>query len=157
MASLQDGLNIALISDAGTPALSDPGFKLIRQVVAAGYPLDVLPGASSILVGLVGSALPTDKFFYGGFLPRTSSKRQSLFQELSQLAASLVFLESPHRLAASLTDAAAVLADRPAVVARELTKLHQQYDHGQLPELMTKYQKQTVKGEIVLIIGGLTR
>lgn len=154
VAELHQGANIALISDAGTPGLSDPGFKLIRQVAAEGINVDVLPGASSIIVGLVGSALPTDKFFFGGFLPRTTAKRQAIFTSYSTLPASLIFFESPHRIASALADAYSALGDRPAVVARELTKMHQQYDRGSLSELVNKYANKTTKGEIVLIISG---
>jgi 16S rRNA (cytidine1402-2'-O)-methyltransferase len=152
---LAEGQNIALISDAGTPALSDPGFKLVREVMAQQLPIDVLPGASAILVALVGSGLPTDRFYFGGFLPRTSIKRQKAFAELSMLSATLIFFESPHRVAATLADALAALGDRPAVVARELTKLHQQFDAGSLSTLSKKYTQ--TKGEIVLVIGGLTK
>lgn len=156
IARLQEGQNVALVADAGMPALSDPGFKLVRQAVASNCPIDVLPGASSILVGLVGSALPTDKFYFGGFLPRTSNKRKAVFASLAHLPATLIFFESPHRLSASLADAYDVLADRPAAVARELTKLHQQYNYGHLQDMSQAYKGKSIKGEIVLLIGGLT-
>lgn len=152
---LRLGANIALVSDAGTPGVSDPGFKLIRQVAAEGMTVDVLPGASSVIVGLVGSALPTDKFFFGGFLPRTSSKRQATLTAYIQLPASLVFFESPHRVASALGDAHQVFGDRQAVVARELSKIHQEYDRGMLSDLSLKYAKKPTKGEIVLIIAGV--
>lgn len=154
---LTEGQSVALISDAGMPSLSDPGFKLIRQAIAEGLPVDVLPGASAITVAIVGAGLPTDKFYFGGFLPRTKGKRQQLFQSLVDIPASLIFFESPHRIASALVDASEVLGNRPVVVARELTKLHQQYDRGSLTQLSQNYAKKTAKGEIVLIIGGTQR
>jgi 16S rRNA (cytidine1402-2'-O)-methyltransferase len=153
---LTEGQNIALVSDAGTPALSDPGFKLIRAAVAQHIPVDVLPGASAIIVGLVGSGLPTDKFYYGGFLPRTSSKRQTFFREIEQLVATIVVFESPHRVGSALADAETILGNRPVVIARELTKLHQEYWPGSLSDAVALYKNKTIKGEVVIIIGGLT-
>ena len=149
---LQEGQNVALVSDAGTPALSDPGFKLIRQALAESIEVDVLPGASSILVGLVGSGLPTDKFYFGGFLPRTASKRQRVFVELEKLNATLVFFESPHRLVAMLSDALVVFGDRQVVIARELTKLHQDYWRGNLGLVESSFSSKNIKGEVVVII-----
>jgi 16S rRNA (cytidine1402-2'-O)-methyltransferase len=154
---LLDGQSIALVSDAGTPALSDPGFKLIREVIRARLSVESLPGASSILVALTGSGLPTDKFFYGGFLPRTSSKRQSALREVATLIATLVYFESPHRIAATLADAAEVLGDRPVVIARELTKIHQEYWRGSLVEAVPHFAGHPVKGEIVLLLAGANR
>ncbi len=151
---LVDGQNIALVSDAGTPALSDPGFKLIRHLVATNMPVESLPGPSSITVAVAGSGLPTDSFYYGGFLPRTPAKRRRQFARLSQLESTLVFFESPHRLVASLHDAHEELGDRPAVVARELTKLHQEYARGHLSALKERYDSNQPKGEIVLLIHG---
>lgn len=149
---LQDGQDVALVSDAGTPALSDPGFKLIRQAIAESIEVDVLPGASSILVGLVGSGLPTDKFYFGGFLPRTSSKRQKALVEVKNLSASLIFFESPHRVAAMLSDALAVFGNRQAVIARELTKLHQDYWRGSLGSVESSFSSKNIKGEVVVVI-----
>jgi 16S rRNA (cytidine1402-2'-O)-methyltransferase len=151
---LVDGQNVALVSDAGTPALSDPGFKLIRHLVASDMPVESLPGPTSITVAIAGSGLPTDSFYYGGFLPRTSTKKQRLFTELSKLESTLVFFESPHRLATSLQDAQTILGNRQAVVARELTKLHQEYIRGTLSELIEGTNHTPLKGEIVLLISG---
>ena len=152
MRLLQEGQDVALVSDAGTPALSDPGFKLIRQAVAESVEVDVLPGASSILVGLVGSGLPTDKFYFGGFLPRTSAKRQKALTELLSLGATLIFFESPHRVAAMLSDVLAVFGDRHVVVARELTKLHQDYWRGNLISVESNFKSKNIKGEVVVVI-----
>ncbi len=150
---LSDGQNIALVSDAGTPALSDPGFKLIRAAIADGITIDSLPGASSILVALVGSGLPTDKFYYAGFLPRTSGKRQSSFTQVKSLPATLIYFESPHRIASSVQDAFEVLGPRSAVIARELTKVHQEFLRFTLDQAHTAIKKE-LKGEIVLLIAG---
>ncbi len=147
---LLEGQNVALVSDAGTPAISDPGFKLVRQAIAQSIEVDVLPGASSLLVGLVGSGLPTDRFYFGGFLPRTSAKRQRFLIPLTQLQATLVFFESPHRVMATLADAYQVLGDRQVVVARELTKLHQIYWRGRLSVIDPSLER--IKGEVVLVI-----
>ena len=153
---LTDGQNIALISDAGTPAISDPGFRLIRACVGQGIEVQVIPGASSILAALVGSGLPTDSFYFGGFLPRTPAKRQQLFASLAELPSTLVFFESPHRIGPALQDAKTMFGDRQAVVARELTKVHEQFDRGLLTELSTRYN-QSIKGEIVFLIAGKSR
>ena len=150
---LKDGQNIALVSDAGTPALSDPGFKLIRAAIAADISIESLPGASSILVALVGSGLPTDKFYYAGFLPRTSSKRQSAFTQVLSLPATLVYFESPHRIASSVQDAFKIFGPRSAVIARELTKLHQEFMRFTLDGSHVAVKKE-LKGEIVLLIAG---
>ena len=154
IARLKDGQNITLVSDAGTPALSDPGYKLIRAAIQSELPVEALPGPSSILVALVGSGLPTDKFYYGGFLPRTASKRQAHFKSLADLPATLIYFESPHRLVSTLTDAHSAFGDRPVVVARELTKIHQEYWRGSLPDAVAVFAKKAVKGEIVLLIRG---
>lgn len=152
MQKLIEGQNVALVSDAGTPTLSDPGFKLIRQAVSQSVEVDVLPGASSIVVGIVGSGLPTDKFYFGGFLPRTPSKRQKTLSELLSLKATLVFFESPHRVSAMLADAYQVMGNRQVVVARELTKLHQSYWRGSLEEIESSQGIKKIKGEVVVII-----
>lgn len=149
---LEEDQNVALVSDAGTPGLSDPGYRLIRQAIASQIVVEVLPGPSAILVGLVGSGLATDAFYFGGFLARTSSKRQKQLLELSEIQASLVFFESPYRTAAALADALTVLGDRQVVVARELTKVHQEYWRGSLSEASSHFSQKATRGEIVLII-----
>ena len=146
------GESIALISDAGTPALSDPGYRLIREALSSDVTIEVLLGASSILVALVGSGLPTDKFYFGGFLPRTSSKRQRAFSEVSSLSATLIFFESPHRIGAALRDAYEALGNRHVAVARELTKLHESFWRGSLKDSLDVFGESKVKGEIVLVI-----
>jgi 16S rRNA (cytidine1402-2'-O)-methyltransferase len=157
IAKLENGVNIALVSDAGTPAISDPGYKLVRSAIDSGIPVDALPGPSSTIVALVGSGLPSDKFYFAGFPAKTSAKRQKQFEDLANLPATLIFFESPHRLAQTIADAYAVFNNRQAVVARELTKMHQEYKRGLLAELVDFYKQKNIKGEIVLLIEGLTR
>src|SRR5690606_28481579 len=130
---------------------SDPGFKLIRQVVQSNVAIEVLPGASSILVALVGSGLPTDKFYFGGFLPKNSGKRQTTFNELKNLPATLIFFESPYRLHSALIDAKEVFGNRNGVIARELTKLHQEFWRGTIDEAVETFYNKKIKGEIVLL------
>jgi 16S rRNA (cytidine1402-2'-O)-methyltransferase len=152
LADLADDRAIALISDAGTPLLSDPGFKLARAAVAAGHRVAALPGASAILTGLAISGLPTDSFFFGGFLPSRQAARRARLEQLSGYAASLVLFESPSRLADALADVAAVMGDRQVVVARELTKRFEEARRGLAGELAQELAIEGVKGEIVLIV-----
>jgi 16S rRNA (cytidine1402-2'-O)-methyltransferase len=143
---------IALISDAGTPLVSDPGFKLVRAVVAAGYPVVALPGASAVLAGLTMSGLPTDCFFFGGFLPARQAARRARLEQLGTVPASLVVFESPGRLAEALGDIAMTLGGREVVVARELTKHFEEIRRGSAADLSRKIAVEGVKGEIVLVI-----
>lgn len=151
---LEAGEAIALVSDAGTPLVSDPGFKLVQEAVAAGHNVTTLPGASSVLAALTLAGLPTDRFFFAGFL---SSKQEARRKELAELAAipsSLVFLESANRLAAVLADMAAALGGREAAVARELTKKFEEVRRGTLGDLATHYEEAgPPKGEIVIVVG----
>jgi 16S rRNA (cytidine1402-2'-O)-methyltransferase len=152
LAELADGQLIALISDAGTPLVSDPGFKLVRAVVAAGYPVVALPGASAVLAGLTMSGLPTDSFFFGGFLPARQAARRARLEQLATVPASLVVFESPGRLAEALGDIAMTLGGREVVVARELTKHFEEIRRGGAADLSRKIAVEGVKGEIVLVI-----
>ena len=152
LAELADGHAIALISDAGTPLLSDPGFKLIRAVVAAGHPVVALPGASAVLAGLTMSGLPTDSFFFGGFLPARQAARRARLEQLATVPASLVLFESPGRLAEALGDIAATLGSREVVVARELTKHFEEVRRGSAADLLRDIEAEGVKGEIVIVI-----
>lgn len=152
LAELADGQVIALISDAGTPLLSDPGFKLVRAVVAAGHPVVALPGASAVLAGLTMSGLPTDSFFFGGFLPARQAARRARLEQLATVPASLVVFESPGRLAEALGDIAMTLGGREVVVARELTKHFEEIRRGIASDLSREIAAEGVKGEIVLII-----
>lgn len=150
---LSAGRRVALISDAGTPLISDPGFKLVRDAAAAGHAVIALPGPSAAITALTASALPTDAFFFAGFLPTREGARRSRIKELSAIASTLVFFESPTRVAASLADLATVLGDRPAAVARELTKLHEEIKRGTLSDLSRTFAESDVKGEIVIVVG----
>jgi 16S rRNA (cytidine1402-2'-O)-methyltransferase len=152
LADLDEGHTIALISDAGTPLLSDPGFKLVRAVVAAGHPVVALPGASAVLAGLTMSGLPTDSFFFGGFLPARQSARRTRLEQLAAVPASIVLFESPGRLAEALGDIAAIFGTRQVVVARELTKHFEEIRRGGAADLSREIAADGVKGEIVLVI-----
>jgi 16S rRNA (cytidine1402-2'-O)-methyltransferase len=150
---LQQGSNVAVVSDAGTPAISDPGFRLVRSAIENGVSVVPIPGPSALLTALIATGLPTDEFFFGGFLPARSNARRARLEEVRSVPGTLIFYEAPHRLAASLTDAYEVLGERDAVVARELTKLHEEIRRGRLSELAQHYSTvEQPRGEIVLLI-----
>lgn len=151
--ALARGERVALVSEAGTPLVSDPGFKLVREAVAAGRPVHPVPGASAVLAALAVAGLPTDRFLFAGFPPPKSAGRRRLFEELAGLRSTLIFFESGPRLAASLADMAAVFGGREAVVARELTKLYETCVRGSLPALAADPHFEAVKGEIVVLLG----
>ncbi len=152
--ALAKGESIALISDAGTPLVSDPGFKLARDVVEAGFRVFPIPGASALLAGLVVSGLPTDRFMFAGFLPPKQGARRTALLELADPDATLIFYESGPRLADSLVDMAEVLGVRQAAVARELTKMFEETRRGTLAELAAHYAEAGApKGEIVVLVG----
>jgi len=154
LGALAEGRTVALVSDAGTPLVSDPGFLLVREAVACGAVVEAIPGPSALLAALVVSGLPPLPFTFAGFPPPKGGKRRTFFSRLAALGHTVVFYESPHRLAASLADAAATFGDRPAVVARELTKLHEEIRRGTLGELAAAFaadEKQ--RGEIVIVVG----
>jgi 16S rRNA (cytidine1402-2'-O)-methyltransferase len=154
LAKLKDGARIALVSDAGTPLVSDPGYKLVREALAAGIAVHAIPGASAPLTALTLAGLPTDRFFFAGFLPPKSAERRSALADLKTLRATLIFFEAPQRLAEALSDLAAVLGARPAAVTRELTKLHEEVRRGTLEELAAHYaDAEQPKGEITLLVG----
>jgi 16S rRNA (cytidine1402-2'-O)-methyltransferase len=154
LARLEAGAALALVSDAGTPLVSDPGYKLVQGAIAAGHFVTAIPGASAVLAGLVLAGLPSDRFFFEGFLPNKSGERRRRARELEAVPATLVFFEAPHRIAESLADLAAVFGDRQAAVARELTKKFETTKRGTLSELATLYAEMgPPKGEIVLIVG----
>jgi 16S rRNA (cytidine1402-2'-O)-methyltransferase len=150
---LRRGETIALVSDAGTPLISDPGYKLVRAAVEGGIPVTTLPGASAALAALVLSGLPTDRFFFVGFLPPRTAARRSELAPLGAIPATLIFFESAGRLADSLADMAAELGTRDAAVARELTKLYEEVRRGSLTELAAHYAAaEPPKGEIVIVV-----
>lgn len=146
--------DVALISDAGTPGISDPGYELIGAAIERGYKVEPLPGASAIITGLVGSGLPTDSFLYLGFLPRKSSALRQFFGSIAAQPYTLVFYESPNRLTDSLEIALQILGDRPACVARELSKKFEEFQRGSLHDLLMYFQANPPRGEITLVIAG---
>lgn len=151
---LGEGARIALISDAGTPLVSDPGWKLVHEALEAGVKVWPVPGASALLAGLVASGLPSDRFLFAGFLPPKQGARRSAIETLRAVPATLVFYESGPRLAETLADLSAVLGRREAAVARELTKLFEETRRGTLADLAAHYDKAgPPKGEIVLLVG----
>jgi 16S rRNA (cytidine1402-2'-O)-methyltransferase len=151
---LENGETMALVSDAGTPLISDPGYRLVRAAQDAGIPVTTEPGPSSPLAALVLSGLPSDRFLFAGFLPNKQAARKRILAEFANINATLVFLESTRRLAASLSDMAVVLGAREAAVARELTKLHEEIRRGDLAELADHYRDAgPPKGEAVVVVG----
>jgi len=154
LADLEEGKTVALASDAGTPLLSDPGFLLVREAAARGIRIEPLPGPSAVLAALVASGLPPYPFAFAGFPPPKSGKRRTFFRTWAAFPHTLIFYESPHRLLASLDDALAEMGDRPAAIARELTKLHEEVLRGPLSGLREELAKRaSLKGEIVVVLG----
>jgi 16S rRNA (cytidine1402-2'-O)-methyltransferase len=154
LAALADGQTVALASDAGTPLVSDPGYLLVREAAAQGYPVEPVPGPSALLAALVASALPPHPFTFAGFPPPRSGRRRSFWASWAALGHTLVVYESPHRLLASLADALATLGDRPAAVCRELTKLHEEVLRGPLSRLLAELgARPALKGEFVVVVG----
>jgi 16S rRNA (cytidine1402-2'-O)-methyltransferase len=152
LAALAAGQSVALATDAGTPLISDPGFKLARAALDAGHRVIPVPGPSAVLAALTGAGLPTDTFLFAGFLPPKSAARRARIKELENVAATLVIFEAPSRLADMLDDLAAVLGDRTGVVARELTKLHEGIRRDTLAGLAQWARETEVRGEIVVLV-----
>jgi len=151
--ALSGGARIALISDAGTPLISDPGYKIVREAADHGHAVYSIPGASSALVAVTSSGLPTDTLLFAGFLPAKEAGRRKRITALAAIDATLIFFEAPHRLADALCDLATVLGDRPACIARELTKLHEELRRGTLGALYEKLKSEPAKGECVIVVG----
>ena len=152
MKRLEKGESVALISDGGTPLVSDPGFRLVAAARAAGIPVTPVPGASAPMAALSAAGLATDRFFFEGFLPAKQAARRARLKELAGVPATLVIFEAPGRLAGSLADMAAILGDRPAVVARELTKKFETFYRGSLPDLAERLSGEAVRGEVVVLV-----
>jgi 16S rRNA (cytidine1402-2'-O)-methyltransferase len=150
---LAQGASIALVSDAGTPLISDPGFKLVREVCAAGHTVIAVPGASSVLTALSVASLPTDRFFFEGFLPPKQTARRARLTELARIDATLVMFESGNRVQDTLADLAGIMGDRDAAICRELTKLHEDVRRAKVSELARTADTLETRGEFVLVIG----
>jgi 16S rRNA (cytidine1402-2'-O)-methyltransferase len=150
---LESGASIALISDAGMPLISDPGFRLVSQAIRRGIKVVPVPGPSALVAALAASGLPTNEFTFVGFLPRRSNARRARLAQLSKLNSTLVFYEVPHRIRSTLEDALAVFGDRPAALAREMTKLHEEFIRGSLSEIAQSMAGRKPLGEFVLIVG----
>ena len=150
---LEKGASVALVSDAGTPVISDPGHRLVTACIERGIPVVPVPGPSAAVAALGAAGLASDEFLFLGFLPARSGERRRALEGLRAEARTMVFYEAPHRLADTLADAAEVLGARPAVVARELTKVHEEFARGTLAELAARYREKPPRGEITLLIG----
>jgi 16S rRNA (cytidine1402-2'-O)-methyltransferase len=149
---LLEGKNIAVVTDAGTPAIADPAFRVVQTAIEIGANIVPIPGAAAFVNALIVSGLPTDSFFFGGFLPSKKGERRKRLQEVAEIPATLVFYETPHRLIASLADCLEILGNRRAAVARELTKMYEETIRGELQELIVKFTQTEPRGEIVLVI-----
>ena len=157
VARLQAGAVIALVSDAGTPLVSDPGYRLVRAAIESGIPVEPVPGASAALTALAAAGLPMEAFYFGGFLPAKSGQRLKVLEELSENSATLIFYEAPHRILETLEAIGHVMGPRPVVVARELTKIHEEFLRGTAAEIHAKLaERDVVKGEITVLIGRAT-
>jgi len=155
---LISGEDLLVITDAGAPGISDPGYRLIQRAIENNVPINVLPGPSAVTTALLLSGLPTDRFCFEGFAPRTSGARQSWYQELSSESRTIIFFEAPHRLHESLVDAIAALGpDRPSAICREMTKRYEETVRGSLQELLEWSQGREILGELTLVIAGLDR
>jgi 16S rRNA (cytidine1402-2'-O)-methyltransferase len=154
LARLEAGAQVALVSDAGTPLISDPGYRLVTAAIAAGIPVVPVPGASAVLGALAAAGLPTDAFRFCGFLPAKSGQRRKALEELRKEDCTIIFYEAPHRIVDTLSDVSAVYGDRPVVVARELTKFYEEFLRGTADQIGAQLAaRPSVKGEITLLIG----
>jgi 16S rRNA (cytidine1402-2'-O)-methyltransferase len=151
---IRDGESVAVITDGGSPGISDPAYRVVRAAIEAGIEIEPLPGPTAIIPALTASGLPTDRFFFEGFLPPKSAARKNRLEKISPFEHTLVFYESPHRVAKSLGDMLEVLGDRQACLAREISKKFEQFVRGSLSELVLQFADRNVKGEIVLVVAG---
>lgn len=154
---LKEGKRVALVSNAGTPGISDPGYRLVRLAIETGIPVIPVPGPSAIITALSISGLPTDAFLFKGFLPHKPKKRREILQELKEIRETLIFYESPYRLINTLKDIFETLGDREMVLARELTKIYEEAFRGKVSEILEQIKGKKLKGEITLIVSGKTR
>lgn len=154
---LKEGERIALVSDAGTPGISDPGYRLVRLAIENGIPVIPIPGPSAIITALSTSGLPTDAFLFKGFLPHKSKRRREILQEVKEARETLIFYESPHRITQTLNDMVEILGDREMVLARELTKRYEDILRGKVSQIIEQLKGKKLKGEITLIVSGKRR
>jgi len=153
-AMVRDGHDIAVITDAGSPGISDPAYRIVRAAIDQGLSLSALPGPCALIPALTASGLPTDRFFFEGYLPHKQTARRKRLERLKEFEHTLVFYESPHRLVKTLKDMLEVVGDRPACVAREISKKFEEYLRGHLSELIARLSDRRVMGEIVIVLGG---
>ena len=151
---LRSGETVALVSDAGMPGISDPAFRAVRMAVDEGFIIEVIPGPSAVITALAGSGLATNRFSFEGFLPAKKGARRRRLEEMSDYRGSLIFFTGPHHLLRDLGEIREHLGERPACVARELTKIHEEYARGTLSELAERFSKVRIRGEMTLVIGG---
>jgi 16S rRNA (cytidine1402-2'-O)-methyltransferase len=154
---LKDGLDVALISDAGTPVVSDPGFRLLARAVEEGIKIVPIPGPSALLSALCVSGLPADSFCFFGFLPPKGAKRRRRLEEISRMPSTVILYEAPHRILASLRDLLYACGDRAVVVARELTKVHEEIIRGPISQVVLNLEGRTIKGEFTVVMAGRGR
>jgi len=154
---LREGGNISVITDAGSPGISDPAFRIIRAAIENDIVVCPLPGANAIIPALTGSGLPLDRFFFEGFLPQKSGARKNRLKKLKELKHTLIFYESPHRVEKTLRDMLEIFGDRRACLAREISKLHEEFIRGNISEILDIIQSRKIKGEIVLVVEGVSR
>ncbi len=157
MTRLKEGDRIALVSDAGTPGISDPGYRLVRLAIENEIPVIPIPGPSAIITALSTSGLPTDAFLFKGFLPHKSKRRREILQEVKEARETLIFYESPHRITQTLNDMVEILGDREMVLARELTKRYEDILRGKVSQIIEQLKGKKLKGEITLIVSGKRR
>jgi 16S rRNA (cytidine1402-2'-O)-methyltransferase len=157
LSKLKQGHRVALVSDAGTPGISDPGFRLIQTAIENQIPIIPIPGPSAVITALSVSGLPTDAFLFKGFLPHKPKKKKDFLQQLEGIRETLIFYESPHRLSETLNNIFDILGDREMVLTRELTKVYEEVIRGKVSEIQTQIGERKLKGEITLVISGKTR
>jgi 16S rRNA (cytidine1402-2'-O)-methyltransferase len=157
LSRLREGEDVALVSDAGTPGISDPGFRLICLAIEHEIAIVPIPGPSAVIAALSVAGLPTDAFFFKGFLPHKSKRRRDLLKQMEDLRETLIFYESPHRLSESLKDILEILGDREIALTRELTKVYEEVLRGKVSDVLQQRGEKTLKGEITLVVSGKTR
>ena len=155
LSKIRQGMSVAVITDAGSPGISDPAYRIVQEAIAGSIDIVPLPGATAIIPALSASGLPTDRFFFEGFLPQKSVARRKRLEQLKDFAHTLVFYESPHRVAKALIDMLAVLGDRRACLAREISKLYEQFMRGSISDILLDLAEKPAKGEFVVIIEGI--